>query len=803
MSTTEDSGRKAETEEGFKSGAISTAEVVPVVPVRDVVLFPGMVLPLAIGRSGSVAAVEAALKQERPVGLLLQRNPGIDDPEPENLYSIGTLVNVLRFMTAPDNSRHLICQGIVRFRAETLKKGEYFEAFAARLDNPSGPIGPQLEAQMLYLRQQALEALQLLPQTPEELVRTVQQIKRPGELADLVTGYLDLEPAEKQHILETIDLVERLGEISRQLERRLEVLRISSHIQQETQEAMDKHKHEFILREQMRQIQKELGEEDARGEEHRGLTEAIAAAQMPEAVQGQAERELKRLERMPETSPEYSMVRTYLDWLIELPWSKETEDNLDLEAARAILDEDHFDLDKIKRRIVEFLAVRKRNPEGRAPILCFVGPPGVGKTSLGRSIARAMGRKFERLSLGGVHDEAEIRGHRRTYIGAMPGNIVRALKKAKTRNPVFMLDELDKLGTGFQGDPAAALLEVLDPVQNAYFRDAYLDVEMDLSPVIFIGTANVLDQIPGPLRDRLEVIEMPGYTRADKLGIARRYLLPRQRRNNGLTEAEITFPDATLVAIIERYTREAGVRQLEREIGAVCRRITTRIAQGETGPFPVRAENLHEILGSARFEDEAALRTSVAGVATGLAWTPAGGQILFIEASATPGTGKLRLTGQLGDVMKESAEIALSLIKARAPELGIDLKWLREQDIHIHVPSGAIPKDGPSAGVTMTTALVSLLTGKRVRPDLAMTGEITLRGLVLAVGGIKEKVLAAHTAGIRRVILPTRNRKDYEDIPPTARAAVEFIWAEKLDDVLRAAFVGRKSKAPAGRRRGG
>ncbi len=792
MSTAEDSGHKAEAEAGFKSGAISTAEVVPVVPVRDVVLFPGMVLPLTIGRPASVAAVEAALKQERPVGLLLQRDPGIDDPEPENLYSIGTLVNVLRFITAPDNSHHLICQGIVRFRAETLKKGEYLEAFAARLDNPSGSIGPQLEAQMLYLRQQALEALQLLPQTPEELVRTVQQIKRPGELADLVTGYLDLEPAEKQRILEMIDLVERLGEISRQLERRLEVLRISNRIQQETQEAMDKHKHEFILREQMRQIQKELGEEDARVEEQRGLAEAIAAAQMPAAVKGQAERELKRLERMPETSPEYSMLRTYLDWLIELPWSKETEDNLDLEAARTILDEDHFDLDKIKRRIVEFLAVRKRNPEGRAPILCFVGPPGVGKTSLGRSIARAMGRKFERLSLGGVHDEAEIRGHRRTYIGAMPGNIVRALKKAKTRNPVFMLDELDKLGTGFQGDPAAALLEVLDPVQNTCFRDAYLDVEVDLSPVIFIGTANILDQIPGPLRDRLEVIEMPGYTRADKLGIARRYLLPRQRRNNGLTEEEIAFPDAALTAIIERYTREAGVRQLEREIGAVCRRITTRIAQGETGPFTIGAEDLHEILGPARFEDEAALRTSVAGVATGLAWTPAGGQILFIEASATPGAGKLRLTGQLGDVMKESAEIALSLIKARAPELGIDLKWLREQDIHIHVPSGAIPKDGPSAGLTMTIALISLFTGKRVRPDLAMTGEITLRGLVLPVGGIKEKVLAAHTAGIRRLILPTRNRKDYEEIPATAREAIRFIWAEKLDDVLRAAFSGWK-----------
>ena len=772
------------------SDSLTTAAVVPVVPMRDAVLFPGMVLPFAIGRAASVAAVEAAIKSERPVGLILQRRKEQNEPGPGDLHRIGTLANVLRFLTAPDGSHHLVCQGIVRFRANGIAhEGDYLNVHAERLPDPSDEPGPELKAQMLHLREQSLEALQLLPQTPDELVNTVRSVREPGSLADLVAGYLDLEAEDKQRILEMLDLPTRLAEVSRQLAQRLEVLRISSRIRHETQEAMGEKQREFILREQLRQIQKELGEgEDAKSAEVKELGEAIAKAGMPEAVREQAERELKRLERMPDASGEYSMVRTYLDWLIEFPWAKQTADNYDLAAARKVLDEDHFDLDKIKRRIVEFLAVRKRNPQGHAPILCFVGPPGVGKTSLGRSIARAMERKFERMSLGGVHDEAEIRGHRRTYIGALPGNIVRALKKAGTRNPVLMLDELDKLGTGFQGDPAAALLEVLDPAQNDTFRDTYLDVEVDLSQVIFIGTANVLDQIPGPLRDRLEIIELPGYTQADKLEIARRYLIVRQRKENGLGEDEVEIPDVTLYAIIEDYTREAGVRQLEREIGSVCRAITTRIAEGKPGPYTVRPEDLHGILGARRFENEAALRTSVPGVATGLAWTPVGGQILFIEATAIPGKGRLHLTGQLGDVMKESVEIALSLIKSRADKLGIDASLFTERDIHVHVPAGAIPKDGPSAGVTMTTALVSLFTGRCVRADLAMTGEITLRGLVLPVGGIKEKVLAAHTAGIKRVILPARNRKDYEDIPEPARKALEFVWAAELEDVLAAAF---------------
>ncbi|MDN5863839.1 MAG: endopeptidase La [Gammaproteobacteria bacterium] len=779
-----------ENEPQVRFGALSTAEIVPVVPLRDAVIFPGMMVPLAVGRGESVAAVKSAMRAERPVALLLQKDRGTDAPEPHDLYSIGTLANPVRFLTAPDGSHHLVCQGIVRFRVLNFERADdHLTVYAERLNDPTDEPGQELEAHLLALRQQALEALNLLPQAPDELVNVIGNIRAPGALADLVAGYLDIEIAEKQNILGTLDVSKRIAAVGRHLEKQLEVLRISSRIRQETQESMGKKQREFILREQLQQIRKELGEgDDPKSAEIKELDEAIAKAKMPPVTEEQARNELKRLERMPEAAAEYSMARTYLDWLIEFPWSKRTDDNYDLDVARKVLDEDHYGLEKIKRRIVEFLAVRKRNPEGHAPILCFVGPPGVGKTSLGQSIARAMGRKFERFSLGGMRDEAEIRGHRRTYIGALPGNIVRALKKAGTRNPVLMLDELDKLAVGFQGDPAAALLEVLDPAQNDNFRDSYLDVPVDLSQVIFIGTANVLDQIPGPLRDRLEVIELPGYTETDKLEIAKRYLIARQRKENGLAEEEIGISDDTLRAIIEGYTREAGVRQLEREIAAVCRRITTRIADGEAGPFAVAPDDLHEILGARKFENEMAQRTSVPGVATGLAWTPVGGQILFVEATATPGKGNLHLTGQLGDIMKESVDIALSLIKSRADKLKIDAASLAERDIHVHVPAGAIPKDGPSAGVAMTTALVSLLTNRRVHADLAMTGEITLRGLVLPVGGIKEKVLAAHTAGIKRLILPARNKKDYEDIPEHAREALEFVWADKLEDVLGAAF---------------
>ena len=787
--------------------SLSTAEVVPVVTLQDVVVFPGMLLPLVIDRPGSVAAAQAAIAAERPVALLLQRRKGDQDPGGDDLHSIGMLANPLRFLTAPNGSHHLVCQGLTRFRAGAFAREDtYLTVYAERLQDRSESGNTELAAQFLALKQQALEALSLVPGTPEPLVDAVRSVREPGALADLVAGYLDLEVDEKQHILETLDLAPRVAEVSRQLEQRLEVLRITSRIRRETHEAMGANQREFILREQLKQIRKELGEgESARETEVKALGEAIGKAGMPEAAEAQARSELKRLERMPEGASEYSMLRTYLDWLIEFPWSSETQDSYDLDAARTVLDHDHYGLDKIKRRILEFIAVRKRNPHGHAPLLCFVGPPGVGKTSLGRSIARAMGRKFERMSLGGVHDEAEIRGHRRTYVGALPGNIVRALKRAGTRNPVLMLDEIDKLGVGAQGDPSAALLEVLDPEQNTSFRDTYLDVDIDLSHVIFIGTANVLDQIPAPLRDRLEVIELPGYTLADKLAIARRYLVVRQRDENGLKPEEIEIPDATLTTIIEGYTREAGVRQLEREIGAVCRRITTRIAEGKPGPYTVASEDLQGILGSRRFENETALRTSVPGVATGLAWTPVGGVILFVEATTIPGKGRLRLTGQLGDVMKESVEIALSLIKARAKELAIDVSVFTERDIHVHVPAGAIPKDGPSAGVTMATALVSLLTGRCVRKDLAMTGEITLRGLVLPVGGIKEKVLAAHAAGIKHLILPARNMKDFEDIPEAARKSLQFTWAKTLKDVLDTALLPAKrrkttrSKTPARR----
>ncbi|HEX7323778.1 MAG TPA: endopeptidase La [Rhodanobacteraceae bacterium] len=772
-------------------GSLSTAEMVPVVILNDAVVFPGMVLPLVIDRPESAAAVQAAIKAERPVALLLPRNTEEKAPGPEGLHSIGMLANPLRFLTAPDGSHHLVCQGLARFRANGFApEKDYVNVYAERLEDRADAADAELAAQTLALRQQALEALSLVPQTPEELVNAVRAVREPGALADLIAGYLDLDVAEKQHVLETLDLSARITEVSRKLEQRLEVLRISSRIRKETHAAMDAKQREFILREQLKQIQKELGEDaGGRGAEVKALDAAIGKSGMPEAAQAQARSELKRIERMPEGAMEYSMARGYLDWLIGFPWATETDDNFDLAAARAVLDHDHHDLDKVKRRVLEFIAVRKRNPNGHAPLLCFVGPPGVGKTSLGQSIARAMGRKFERISLGGLHDEAEIRGHRRTYIGALPGNIVRALKKAGSRNPVLMLDELDKLGVGYQGDPAAALLEVLDPEQNAAFHDTYLDVDIDLSHVIFIGTANVLDQIPGPLRDRLEVIELPGYTAEDKLAIARRYLVVRQRKENGLSAEDIEIPDATLTAIIRGYTREAGVRQLERDVGAVCRRITTRLAEGTAGPFTVRPEDLPDILGQPRFEDETALRTSVPGVATGLAWTPVGGVILFVEASATPGKGGLHVTGKLGEVMKESVEIALSLVKARAAEWSIDPAVFTGRDIHIHVPAGAIPKDGPSAGVTMTTALVSLLTGRCVRNDLAMTGEITLRGLVLPIGGVKEKVLAAHAAGIKRVILPARNRKDFEDIPEHARNALQFTWAETIDDVLAAALL--------------
>ena len=607
---------------------------------------------------------------------------------------------------------------------------------------------------------------------------------------------MDATPDEKQEILETVDIGARMERVSRLLAHRIEVLRLSQEIGRETRASLDSRNREVLLREQMAAIQRQLGEADeGKSAEIAELEKAIANAHMPKEVDDQARKELRRLQRMPEAAGEYGMVRTYLDWLVDLPWALPEEAPIDIAAARRILDEDHFGLEKIKRRIVEYLAVRKLAPDSKAPILCFVGPPGVGKTSLGQSIARAMNRKFVRVSLGGVHDEAEIRGHRRTYIGALPGNIIQAIRKAGARNCVMMLDEIDKLGAGIQGDPASAMLEVLDPEQNNSFRDNYLGVPFDLSRVVFIATANMLDTIPGPLRDRMEVISLAGYTASEKFQIARRYLVPRQLDANGLKPGQVEIADEALRAIIEHYTREAGVRNLEREIGRVLRQAAMRIAEGETGPIAISAGDLSGIMGPPPFENEVAMRTSIPGVATGLAWTPVGGDILFIEATATPGNGRLILTGQLGEVMKESAQAALSIVKSRAGSYGIDASRFEKTDIHIHVPAGATPKDGPSAGVAMFMALVSLLTDRTVESDTAMTGEISLRGLVLPVGGIKEKVIAAHRAGIRRVMLPARNRRDFEDIPEEVRQQLTFVWLERVDDAVSSALEpARQSK---------
>jgi ATP-dependent Lon protease len=629
----------------------------------------------------------------------------------------------------------------------------------------------------------------LLPQVPADLLAAIQSLDTPSALADLAVAYMDVKSEEKQEILETIDITARMDKVSRMLGHRIEVLRLSQEIGRQTKASLDERQREVLLREQMAAIQKQLGEGDeGKAAEIAELDKAITDAGMPKEVEDQARKELRRLQKMPEAAGEYGMVRTYLDWLIDLPWKLPEEKPIDIGEARRILDEDHYGLDKIKRRIVEYLAVRKLAPQGKAPILCFVGPPGVGKTSLGQSIARAMDRKFVRVSLGGVHDEAEIRGHRRTYIGALPGNIIQGIRKAGSRNCVMMLDEIDKLGSGIQGDPGAALLEVLDPEQNNTFRDNYLAVPFDLSRVVFITTANMLDTVPGPLRDRMEIISLSSYTADEKFEIARRYLVKRQLEANGLKPGQVEIDDDALRDMIINYTREAGVRSLERQIGQVFRNAAVRIAEGQSGPIRIATADVVSILGSARFESELAMRTSVPGVATGLAWTPVGGDILFIEATRIPGGGRLILTGQLGDVMKESAQAALSIVKNRAAALGIDASRFEKSDIHVHVPAGAIPKDGPSAGVAMFMALTSLMTDRTIRSDTAMTGEISLRGLVLPVGGIKEKVVAAHSAGIRRVMLPARNRRDYDDIPETARKEMEFIWLERVEEAIAGAL---------------
>ena len=782
--------RAAETEAG--AGARSANSLPPdaliIMPVRGFVLFPGTIFPAAVGRPRSIRAAQQAVRDEVQLGVLMQRDPQVDEPQALDLHRVGTVANVVRYVTAPDGTHHLVCQGVQRFRVvEFLGGYPYLVARVNRIEEPE-VSGPEIEARFLNLQRQAIEALELLPQVPQELIAAVRSVAGPGALADLVAAYIDITPDEKQEVLETIDVTARVDRVSRLLAQRLEVLRLSAEIGRQTKAALDERQREVLLREQMAAIQRQLGEGDGKGAEIAELTKAIAEAGMPKEVEEQARKELRRLERMPEAAAEYGMVRTYLDWLIELPWKLPEEKPIDIAEARRILDEDHYGLEKIKRRIVEYLAVRKLAPQGKAPILCFVGPPGVGKTSLGQSIARAMDRKFVRVSLGGTHDEAEIRGHRRTYIGALPGNIIQAIRKAGARNCVMMLDEIDKLGAGIQGDPSAALLEVLDPEQNNSFRDNYLAVPFDLSRVVFITTANVLDTIPGPLRDRMEIITLSGYTEEEKLQIARRYLVRRQLEANGLKPEQVEISEAALREIISHYTRESGVRNLEREIGRVMRHAAMRVAEGSDTFVRVDASDLAAILGARQFESEVAMRTSVPGVATGLAWTPVGGDILFVEATRVPGKGTLILTGQLGEVMRESAQAALSIVKNRAASLGIDPGLFAASDIHIHVPAGAIPKDGPSAGVAMFSALVSLLTNRTVRSDTAMTGEISLRGLVLPVGGIKEKTAAAARAGLTRVLLPARNRKDLEDISEEVRRKLEFVFLERVDDAIAAAL---------------
>ncbi len=760
-----------------------------IVPVRNTVLFPGIVFPITVGRPKSLAAAQQAVREQRQVGILLQRDAETADPSGIDMHRMGTVANIVRYITGQDGAHHLICQGEQRFQIlEFLNGWPFLVARVLRLPEPDART-PEIEARFVNLRAQAAEVIQLLPQAPPELANAIAAIETPAALADATTAYMDLKPAEKQEILETFDLQARLDKVTRLIAQRIEVLRLSHEIGEQTKAALDERQREALLREQMAAIQKQLGEgEEGKAAEMAELDKAITDAKMPREVEDQARKELRRLARMPEAAAEYGMIRTYIDWLIELPWALPEETPIDIGEARRVLDEDHFGLDKIKRRIIEYLAVRKLAPQGKAPILCFAGPPGVGKTSLGRSIARAMNRKFVRVSLGGLHDEAEIRGHRRTYIGALPGNIVQAIRKAGSRNCVMMLDEIDKLGQGFHGDPAAALLEVLDPEQNNTFRDNYLGVPFDLSRVVFLTTANMLDTIPGPLRDRMEIISLPGYTAEEKLQIAKRYLVRRQEEENGLKPGQVELPDEVIREAIQHYTREAGVRNLERQIGKLLRHAAVRIAEGQAEAVRIGRDDLVAILGAPQFENEVAMRTSIPGVATGLAWTPVGGDILFIEATRIPGSGRLILTGQLGEVMKESAQAALSLVRNKAARLRLDQAAFDKSDIHIHVPAGAIPKDGPSAGVAMFMALTSLMTERTIRSDTAMTGEISLRGLVLPVGGIKEKVVAAHLAGIRRVMLPARNRKDFEDVPEDARKEIEFVWLETVDQAVEAAL---------------
>ena len=766
-------------------------------PLRNTVVYPHMPNQLTAGRERSLKALERAAEEGSPVGIFTQRQVEVEEPGIDDIFPVGTIAKIHRIWRLPDGSVRFIIQGLTRARLESIETADPFlVGQVAELHDAGDEESTEVQGLMRSVNTQFQAVVDLSPQLPEELKVVAVNIEHPGRLADLVTFYLDLPLEEKQKVLEEVDIAERLQFVARVLAREQEILEVGASIQNQVQEKMGKTQREHYLREQLRQIQKELSGSDPSSAEHDELRQRAEEAQLPVEAREAVERELGRLEQMMPASPEYSVARTYLDWILDLPWARSTPDHLDLGEAEGILEDDHYGLDKVKERILEYLAVRRLRAETKGPILCFVGPPGVGKTSLGRSIARAMGRSFTRISLGGVHDEAEIRGHRRTYVGALPGRIVQGMKKAGSNNPVFMLDEIDKVGADFRGDPSAALLEVLDPEQNSTFEDHYLDVPFDLSQVMFITTANLLDPVPPALRDRMEEIPIPGYTPEEKLEIARRHLLPRQLAEHGLTPARLKIEDDAVLRLVGEYTREAGVRNLERQIGTVCRKSARMFVDGRKSPIKVPARRLDGYLGPAQFFPEVAERGDEVGVATGLAATAAGGEILFIEATGMRGKENLILTGRLGEVMRESAQTALSYLKSRAGELGIDVDALEKSDIHLHVPAGATPKEGPSAGVALAVALVSMLTGRAVRSDVAMTGEITLRGRVLPVGGIRDKVLAAQRAGIRTVVLPTRNEKDLEEVPAEVRGAVSFVLADDFDDVLKVVLAGRAKARP-------
>jgi len=768
-------------------------DAIPILPLRETVTYPDALTPLAVGQERSIKLVDDVLGANRMLAMVASRDPSEEEPGPDQLYDVGVVGVVARMMKVPDGTIRILVQGTNRVRigpyvADTPYLVARIEELPDRIE-----ATPELEALTHNVQRTFSEIIEQIPYLPEELQMAVANVDDPAALGHLIAGALRISTEEKQGLLEEVDVAKRLRRLSEILARELEVIQLGSQIQSQVQSEIDKGQREFVLRQQMKAIQEELGEGDEQQAEVNELRERLEQANLPEDANKAAERELSRLEKLPPAAAEHGVIRTYLEWLVELPWDVRTEDNLDIANAREVLDRDHYDLEKVKDRILEYLAVRKLKPDSHGPILCFVGPPGVGKTSLGKSIAAALGRGFERISVGGVRDEAEIRGHRRTYIGAMPGTIVRALRDAGSRNPVFMIDELDKMGSDFRGDPASAMLEVLDPAQNDTFRDHYLDLTFDLSEVMFIATANILDTIPPALLDRMEVIQLAGYTLDEKRHIARRYLVPRQIAENGLKPSKIEFANPALTAIIEEYTREAGVRNLEREIGTVCRKVAREVAEGRARKkVTISAKRARELLGKQRVYPEQRRRTEDPGVATGLAWTPTGGDVLFIEATAMPGSGKLSITGQLGDVMKESAQAAVSYVRGHSDEIqaGLAADWFAKHDLHVHVPAGAVPKDGPSAGVAMAVALASLIAERPVRNDLAMTGEITLTGQVLPIGGVKEKSLAAQRAKIKRVILPARNEADVAEIPEHERAGLEFEYVEHVDDAIAAALVG-------------